>query len=190
MSTGARLPLADALHIAGRIKGQLDPACSRLEIAGSIRRRKPDVGDIEFVAVPRFREEPSSLWGDKTQISVLAEVLAIEEREEVLERLAGGERYVKLRHLRSGLQVDLFLVLPPAQWGVIHLIRTGPADYSQWLVTYARRQGMHVVNGALHNGLGIPGRDDCSCEVIPTPEERDVYTALGLPYIEPWERHG
>jgi DNA polymerase/3'-5' exonuclease PolX len=192
MSTGTRLPLAEAQHIAGQIVGQLDPACVRLAIAGSIRRGRPDVGDIELVAIPRFRQEPSSLWGDKTEVSVLAEKLAIEEADHVLERISGGERYVKLRHLRSGLQVDLFLVLPPASWGVIFAIRTGPADYSQWLVTYARRQGMHVCGGSLRRGLGVyddctRGRE-CCCPVIPTPEERDLYAALGMPWVEPGER--
>lgn len=195
MSTGTRLPLAGPAHVAAEIYGQLAPSCVRLEAAGSIRRDKADVGDIEFVAIPRYREEPASLWGDTSRVSVLGETLAMLEGERperthsaMLERLAGGDRYVKLRHLASGMQVDLFLVLPPASWGVIFLIRTGPADYSQWLVTYARHMGLHVVGGRLHNGLGIPGREDCTCEVIPTPEEGDVYDALGLPWIEPSER--
>lgn len=190
MSTGPRLPLAEAQHIAGQIVGQLDPACERLAIAGSIRRGRPDVGDIELVAIPRYIEEPSSLWGDTSRVSVLDGKLAIEERDQVLERLSGGERYVKLRHIRSGLQVDLFLVLPPAQWGVLFAIRTGPADYSQWLVTYARRRGMHVADGALREGLrdhasGLLSDRLCRCPIIPTPEEGDLYDALGLPWVDP-----
>jgi DNA polymerase/3'-5' exonuclease PolX len=187
MSAGDRLPLAEARHIAGRIYGQLDPSCERLTIAGSIRRRKADIGDIELVAVPRYREEDASLWGDTRRVSVLDDALAIEERDHRLERISGGERYMKLRDTRSGLQVDLFITTRE-QYGLILLIRTGPATYSQWLVTYARRQGFHIAGGRLHNGLGIPGRDDCHCERIPTPEESDVYYHLGLMYAEPWER--
>ena len=186
-ATGARVPLAEARHTAGQIYGQLDPSCVRLSIAGSIRRGRPDIGDIELVAVPRFLEEPSDLWGGTRQVSLLANALAREEREQVLERISGGDRYVKLRHVRSGMQVDLFITTPE-QWGLILLIRTGPADYSQWLVTEARRRGLHVAGGRLHNGSGLPGRTDCSCQVIPTPDERDVYTALALPYVEPADR--
>ena len=75
-----------------------------------------------------------------------------------------------------------------SNFGLIFLIRTGPADYSHWLVTEARRRGFHVVGGRLHKGLGVPGRDDCTCDRIATPTEAYVYSALGLPYAEPWER--
>jgi DNA polymerase (family 10) len=191
MSTGTRLPLAEAQHIAGQIYGQLDPSCERLAIAGSIRRRRPDVGDIELVAVPRFLTEYVDLWGGTTQRSLLDAALAREEAERVLERISGGERYVKLRHLRSGLQVDLFICLPPAQWGVILAVRTGPADFSQWLVNLARRQGNHVAGGALRLGLrdhSTPAEKLCTCPVIPTPTERDFFAALGARYVEPAER--
>lgn len=191
-TTATRLPLAEAQRIAGQIYGQLDPACERLTIAGSIRRGRPDVGDIELVAIPRFRDEPSSLWGDTTEISVLAEVLAIEEREQVLERISGGDRYVKLRHLRSGLQVDLFITTPE-QWGLILLIRTGPADYSHRLMTEARRRNYHSGGGRLWAGRGHLPDVECSCarmgfSPVPTPTEESVYAALGLPFVPPGER--
>jgi DNA polymerase/3'-5' exonuclease PolX len=102
------------------------------------------------------------------------------------ERLLGKDRYTKLRHRASGLQVDLFTVRPPAQWGVIHTIRTGPAAYSQWLVTEARRRGFHVREGALHRGS--LGCGSVPCEVIETPEERDLFEALGMRWPQPVER--
>lgn len=191
MSTGTRYSLAEAQRIAGQIVGQLDPSCERLVVAGSIRRRRPDVGDIELVAIPRFIEEPSGLF-ETQQVSLLDRALAREEREQVLERISGGDRYIKLRHVRSGLQVDLFVVLSPAQWGAILTIRTGPADYSQRLVTLARRQGNHEAGGALRLGLrdhSTPAEKVCTCPVIPTPEERDFFAALGLAYVEPEARH-
>jgi DNA polymerase/3'-5' exonuclease PolX len=42
-----------ALEIATKIKDQLSPHCVRCEIAGSIRREKPTVKDIEIVAIPK-----------------------------------------------------------------------------------------------------------------------------------------
>jgi DNA polymerase/3'-5' exonuclease PolX len=153
------------------------------------------VGDIDFVAIPRYIAQPSSLWGDETTRSVLDETPAMLEGERperthsaMLERLSGGERYVKLRHLASGMQVDLFIT-SRNQWGLILLIRTGPADYSQWLVTYARRRGYHVCGGWLRVGLATDcGPAGCKRQVVPTPEEGDVYGALGLVWIEPSER--
>ena len=43
--------LSEALPIAEKLKAELAPFCSRIEIAGSIRRKKPEVKDIEIVCV-------------------------------------------------------------------------------------------------------------------------------------------
>ena len=139
----------------------------------------------------RFIEEPADLWGGTTHESLLERALAREERDQVLERISGGERYVKLRHVRSGLQVDLFIVLPPAQFGCILAIRTGPAEFSHWFAGLVRRQGNHIAGGALRLGLrdhSTPAEKLCTCPVIPTPEERDFFAALGGRYLEPSER--
>ena len=42
----------EALKIAEEVKALLAPHCLRIEIAGSIRRKKPEVKDIEIVAYP------------------------------------------------------------------------------------------------------------------------------------------
>lgn len=47
------MKLAQALAIAEKVKALLAPHCERIEIAGSIRRKKPDVKDIEIVAIPK-----------------------------------------------------------------------------------------------------------------------------------------
>ena len=45
--------LQQAQQIAERIKSELAPHCDRIEIAGSIRRKKPEVKDIEIVCIPK-----------------------------------------------------------------------------------------------------------------------------------------
>ena len=187
MSTGTRVALPAALDVVEELVARLAPACLRIEPAGSIRRGSPDVGDVELVAIPRTHDEPSGLFFEVDAI--------VDELAPVIDRLvAGGEylrllgkdRYTKLRHRRSGLQVDLFSVRPPAQWGVIFLIRTGPAGYSHRFVTEARDRGHHSAHGALH--AGRLGCGALPCEVVETPEEIDVYRALGVPYLAPAER--
>jgi DNA polymerase/3'-5' exonuclease PolX len=183
MSTGARVPFAEARAVADELVTILGLGCERIEVAGSVRRGSPDVGDVEFVAVP-LMETIARGFFDTAEVSTLDLLVDTLVIQGTLARLdASGERYAKLRHVTSGLQVDLFIVRPPAQWGVIYLIRTGPAAYSQALVTEARRRHFHVAGGALHRGgLGC-GSDPC--EVIPTPEEADVYRALGMPFVAP-----
>lgn len=45
------MKLEQALEIAEKVKALLAPHCERIEIAGSIRRKKPDVKDIEIVGL-------------------------------------------------------------------------------------------------------------------------------------------
>src|SRR3989304_4969145 len=92
-------PLADAWMIAQRSVMLLMPLCQRVEIAGSIRRRKSQVGDIEIVCVPRMT---GGLFGDQpVYIPPLGQVVK------------DGDRY-KQYILGEGIKLDLFLVLPPA----------------------------------------------------------------------------
>jgi len=48
-----KLPLSTAITLAESIVTALAPGCSRIAIAGSVRREKPEVGDIEIVCIPR-----------------------------------------------------------------------------------------------------------------------------------------
>ena len=50
-----RIPLNEAHAIAAEIITVLAPHCRRIEIAGSIRRQRPEVGDIEIVGIPEPR---------------------------------------------------------------------------------------------------------------------------------------
>jgi DNA polymerase (family 10) len=51
-----RTSLEDALVVADKLADVLKPFCSRVEISGSIRRMKPEVGDIDIVVIPNDLE--------------------------------------------------------------------------------------------------------------------------------------
>jgi DNA polymerase/3'-5' exonuclease PolX len=185
VSTGLRVSLDEGAAVAMMLTRNLADATDRLEVAGSIRRGKPDVGDIELVAVPRRESVADGLF-DRVEVNRLTERI---------DRLIGvgilashptdpkrGERYSKLVAVSSGLQVDLFSASEES-FGLIYLIRTGPADYSHRFVTDLRKKGLHVGTGQLHRG-GL-GCGTYVCEVIPTPEEADVYAAASWPFIKP-----
>lgn len=166
---------------------KLQPACKRVSVAGSIRRRKPRVGDIEIVAEPILQGAPSLF--DQQQISIEIALDEMVQSGRLKRGEKDGERYKRLyvwSPLGDGgdwLKVDLFIVRPPAQWGVIMAIRTGPAEFSKWLVTDVRQGGarcydMKFENGALwRNGA-----------VIETPDEGVLFQELGLKWVEPWNR--
>ena len=53
MSQGNRLSLQQARGLARHIVCELKPYCRRIRVAGSIRRRKETIGDIELVVIPK-----------------------------------------------------------------------------------------------------------------------------------------
>jgi DNA polymerase/3'-5' exonuclease PolX len=195
VSTGTRVPLSQAEPFAKALVEQMRPACERIEIAGSIRRRSTDVGDIEIVAIPAVHEMQVSYGLFEERTERIDKLTFTVDAMVALGTLAPhptdpkrGDRYSKLWHPESGLQVDLFSVLPPASWGVVYTIRTGPADFSHWLVVLARERHLHVAEGQLHRGGLSCGA--IPCEVVPTPEESDFFRALGIAWRPPGFREG
>lgn len=192
MSAGQPVPLAAARAVADALRELLEPACTRIEIAGSIRRRKATVGDAELVAIPRLVPEPAGdLWGTLRERDLLAErVAALIAAGEFTVRMVRitradgsieqgrrlGRAYLAL--VFRGLPVDLFIVHPPAEWGVIFALRTGPGDWNIRLVTEARNAGRRVDGGRVY-ALGQP---------VACPDEADFFRALGQPWLDPWER--
>jgi len=185
-----------AMEIAQGIWARLKPTCSRIEIGGSLRRGKPDVKDIEIVAMPDLSQKiPLTFvrtFGQKIYPTRFDELVGKLDKNYVL--IKGGQRYrqykIWLADLAS-INLDLFIVRPPAQWGVQFVIRTGPNkaenNFSQWCVT-PRSKG-----GALPNGYCVSagGVYPCDAErkptgdLIPMPEEIDFLEFLGLGWIVP-----
>lgn len=94
----------------------------------------------------------------------------------------GGEKYKQIA-LHDGINLDLFIVTPPAQWGVIFLIRTGSAEFSHRMVTQRNRGGnlpsmYHVKDGALWKGDTL----------IPVPDEEEYFALCNMKVIPPHER--
>lgn len=161
--------------IAGRLIKELSPYCQRLEIAGSLRRKKPEVGDIELIAIPKFGVD---LFGNVTEEHLLDSV----DWERFGKVIKAGHKYKQIE-LYQGINLDLFIVTPPAQFGVQFVIRTGPADFSKRFVTSKKFGGLlpsvfRVQDGAIWSNN----------HVIETPEEADVFHVIGLPFIEPEKR--
>ena len=68
-------PLTEAQNIAEKLVDKLRPACERIEIAGSIRRQKAEIGDIEIVAIPKYLAT-RNLFGDPVnEISLIDQLL-------------------------------------------------------------------------------------------------------------------
>lgn len=187
---GRRFPLAWAETVANELIEILKPACVRIVWAGSIRRRRETVKDIEIVAIPAT-VAVTDLFGQPGghSLNKLDELLERLLADRTLERYRNGDahgawgpRFKKI--LFQGFPVDLFTVLPPAQFGLIYLIRTGPAGFSHRLVTHRRQGGLLPEWLTVRDGA-LRGKDGSSVE---TPEEEDVFQLLKIPYLPPEKR--
>ena len=159
--------LDQATAIAERVKALLAPHCDGIEIAGSIRRRKPDVGDIEIVAIPKPYDVGLFASGIAPIISAWPKVR--------------GELPCKYtqRLLPDGIALDLFFATPE-NWGLIFAIRTGSADYSHHVLAHGWSvRGFKSIEGVLHNSAGRP---------VATPEEEDLFRLAGVPLVPPEQR--
>ncbi len=175
---------AAALAVAQHLVTVLAPACERVEIAGSLRRGRATVHDVEIVAQPRPARD---LFGavDERAPCELDQVLARLEREGRIARreTAAGQRWgpkwKAAIAVRTGVPIDLFCVRPPAQWGAILAIRTGPASLSERLVTQCKRRGLRCEDGRLVTVTG---------QTLETPDERAFFALCGVPFVPPEER--
>ncbi len=171
------------------------PACERIEIAGSVRRGKVEVKDIELVAVP-ILVPPAPQFGDRKIFKTrLDRALYGLWRSGLIETVKDGEKYKQfwlLKDRKHLIKIDLFLITPPAQWGVQMVLRTGPSEFSQWCVTQRAKggalpDGYRVQDGAVWKGEEWTKFPDWSDRIL-MPEEKDFLDFLGIGWFEPAAR--
>lgn len=191
MSDKRRWPLDEARAVAVEIVTALRSHCERIEVAGSIRRRRETVGDIEIVYVSRVGEAvfPGELLprvGDlvNTGIGRLMSDGVLARRPLKNGATAFGHRNKLLVHVTSGIPVDLFSTGASCWWNYL-VCRTGGAVSNTRIAMAAKRQGMkwtpYGPGFEIICGGGMR-------RVLRASSERDVFDAVGLPYLEPWER--
>ena len=179
-----------ALKNATEIVELLSPFCNRIEIAGGVRRHKENPHDIEIVCIPRVTKTTVQvgLVGDQQFVDenrldqcikdcLGSGIFELGDLDKAGKKAPSGPRYYRLKY--NGQKVDIFTVLPPAQWGVIFLIRTGNSDFSHWFVQAGWKDGKRVIDGQIvQNG-----------KALSTPEEKDAFEAMGLQWVDPIQRN-
>jgi len=180
--TKLSIHLSDAQQIAEQVKAELAPACQRVEIAGSIRRQKETVGDIEIVCIPvpvlDMFGEPA---GD-TELDYLLHRLVNLVNRQLEPPTKNGTRYKQFELTNyHGLKLDLFIANPD-NWGIIYAIRTGSAEFARKLVTQRNRGGLLPSDCRVAGGYIWRGE-----EQLQTPSEREVLEMCGG-WVEPVDR--
>src|SRR5215204_5160503 len=156
-----RMLLDEATALAGHLLGFLrsHPACQRAEVAGSLRRQKETIGDLDLVAASNDQE-------------TLAEAFA--EAPFADEVLARGP--TKVYVVCGGVEVDLRIVPPEAFGSLLHHF-TGGQAHNIALRERAVKMGINISE----YGLAKAGTGDYK----PVATEEDLYSRLDLVYIPP-----
>jgi DNA polymerase/3'-5' exonuclease PolX len=170
VSIGPRIPLAEALAICADTVADLRPHCLKIDEAGSVRRRRPTIGDLEIVCLPN--RDPL----ESTPLFAGGFAMAVEQWPGVVGNPDG--RYTQ-RMLPCGLKLDLFMPHPDG-YGLILAIRTGSSDWAHNVLAAGwRRAGFHSDKGLLR-------REDGS--VVPCRTELELFDTIGLRWVEPVDR--
>lgn len=171
------MKLSAATALAEKIKAELQPFCERIEIAGSIRRGRPEVGDIDLVILPK----PGQLAAIKARC--LHRCAPVTE---------GDQNFIVRLPMSGplpGAQLDIFFARPatkdffqevPCNFGTLLLCRTGSKEHNIFLVEHAKRMGLtwHPYRGVV----------DPEGYILASATEQAIFTALDLEFIPPAQR--
>lgn len=159
-ASGGRLSLGRAMAFARSFEETLKTVrgVGRVVIAGSLRRRKETIGDIDLLVTATHPE------------AVMDAFVSLPGVERVLAR---GETKSSV-HLVSGIDADLRVVLPESYGAALNYF-TGSKDHNVALRKIAIAKGYKLNEYGLYRGNRLVyGKD-----------EEGIYRALGLDYIEP-----
>ena len=159
-TSSGRMPLVTALPIADSIVEYLKKlkGVNKVEVAGSIRRRKETIGDLDVLVTGNINPaliKDAQRFGDVDKV------------------LASGETKVTLR-LVQGIQVDIRF-LEPKSFGSALNYFTGSKEHNVILRNIAKKKGLKLSEYGLFKG---------SRQVAGIDEE-GIYKKLGLDYIPP-----
>lgn len=179
MSTTEKLMTRqEAKPIVEDIIERLHPHCMRIEPAGSYKREKTQIGDIEMVCIPKTEYRSYGLFGKEEEIRVDGFINAINQWEKVKGDPVEG-KYTQRIH-ESGMKLDIFIVTH-VNWGIQLLMRIGPWEYSKRILgTELKKHGYYSKDGFVHKKF--------DGSIVPTYEERDVYKLIESPWVEPYTR--
>ena len=155
-----RMNLAQAAFVASEFLEALKslPAIKSISVAGSLRRQKETVRDIDILIAS---DKPGKVMQVFTKISSVKDILA------------SGQTKSSVR-TRQGVQVDC-RVVDQNSFGAALLYFTGSKDFNIKIRQIAIKKGLKV------NEYGIFRNDKFICGKT----ELEVFRALGLSYIEP-----
>lgn len=160
-----RMPLWKAMQIGERIVNQLRvlEEIREIELAGSIRRGKETIGDIDILIAcdPAHRRKVIEFFTRVPDVKVV---------------LAKGETKASILIKERNVQVDL-RVINDQEWGAALLYFTGSKEHNIYLRTLAREKGLKISEYGVF--------DASSQKRLAGKNEKEIYDLFGLQFIPP-----
>jgi len=158
-----RTPIAEAIRVARDVCAALSGVAgvTLAEPMGSLRRFRETTGDIDVIVVSTG--DPDEVMARFVELPVVREVIGYGARKAAIVSTAG-------------LQIDV-RVVEPHQYGSAAMYFTGSKAHN------IRLRQMAIDRGWILNEYALAEAD--GGKVIASKTEREVYAALGLPWIPP-----
>lgn len=206
MSEEIKYPFPVANKVANYIADQLRPHCTRLHIAGSIRRLKPEVKDIEIVCEPKTYMMQHGLFADMAVKKIVVDftVALITVTDKIIKGNTEG-RYMQVitsSTLCPGIKLDLFMPQPEDYYRILAM-RTGSWEYSKNVIATAwvkkgwagvKDVGLRKISECNHLQIGDTKhyrlKPDSKNPTLPPVwnSEAEFFMWLNIPYIDPEHR--
>jgi len=208
------MPLSVGGELARAVHFDVSPYCTRVAIAGSVRRGKPIVGDVELVCISKPGQPvlPSQGQVGMFDSEIVAEAPADDQltaylRDRVEDptspwalrpNVAGVTSFGPVNKYMTydGAPVDIFTAYLMT-FGMVFFVRTGDAEWIVRAMAEFKRQGSHAHP---YGGVEVTVDGDVTAEVLDParwaqaevlcPTEETVFELLGWPFVEPEDRTG
>lgn len=184
-----KFPRAAALAVAKELCDALKPVTTRLIVAGSLRRMKAEVGDVEILFVPKWVTVRDGLFDEAklseadTALEHMVGLGVLARRKNIKGGFSWGNKNKLAVHVASGIPVDLFAATE-AIWFNYLVCRTGPGESNIAVASAAQAKGWkwNPYGPGFSRPIGLTSE-----EYIVT-SEREVFEFVGLPFKEPRDR--
>ena len=144
------------------------PEIVRMQVGGSLRRRRETIGDIDMVVSV----------GDAAGDEIRRKIMEVFTSQPSVKAITGKGETKSSVVLRSGINMDLRVVNDSQFPYTLHHF-TGSKEHHIPLRRRALSMGMTI------NDYGLFRGKEPHLELIPCKDEADIYAALGMDYIEP-----
>jgi len=160
-----RVALPTALVVADQIVQELKDSglCDRIEIAGSLRRRRESIGDVDIL-----------VSGDDVE-----KIMDVFCTFSLVDRiLARGPTRASV-HLSSGMNSDLRVIDAKVFGAALHYF-TGNKEHNIRIRKMGIERGLTISEYGVHEGTA-----EKKGKLKTSRTEEDIYKAVGLPFIPP-----